>query len=144
AVQDTTYLDWTAHRATAGLGALGNHWGHGIVCHSTLAVTPERVPSGVLAQRNWVRDEAPFGALSAHKKRAITHKESAKWLESVQALAVAREAAPRTTFISVGDREADVYELFALQRARGVELLVRASHNRLVDSEHQYLWETVQ
>lgn len=144
AVQDTTYLDWTAHPATVGLGALGNHWGRGIVCHTTLAVTPERLPLGLLAQRNWVRDEATFGALPSNKKRAIGDKESIKWLESVAALTVAREAAPHTTFVSVGDREADVYELFAMQRPAGVELLVRACWNRAVDSAHRYLWETVQ
>lgn len=55
-----------------------------------------------------------------------------------------REAAPQTTFVSVGDREADVYELFAMERPAGVELLVRASWNRVVDSAHRYLWETVQ
>jgi hypothetical protein len=37
-----------------------------------------------------------------------------------------------------------VYELFAMERAAGVELLVRASWNRVVDSAHRYLWETLQ
>lgn len=91
-----------------------------------------------------MRDDATFGALPSNKKRAIGDKESIKWLESVEALTVAREAAPQTTFISVGDREADVYELFAMERAVGVELLVRASWNRVVDSAQRYLWETIQ
>lgn len=107
-------------------------------------MTPERLPLGLLAQRNWVRDDATFGALPSNKKRAIGDKESIKWLESVEALNIARGAAPQTTFVSVGDREADVYELFAMKRAAGVELLVRAFWNRVVDSEHRYLWETVQ
>ena len=142
AVQDTTYLNWAHHPATQGLGGLSDA-GRGVICHSTLAVTPERLPLGLLAQRNWVRDDATFGALPSNKKRAIGDKESIKWLESVEALTVAREAAPQTTFVSVGDREADVYELFAMERAAGVELLVRASWNRVVDSAHRYLWETV-
>ena len=74
---------------------------------------------------------------------AIGDKESIKWLESVAALSVAREAAPQTTFVRVGDRAADVYELFAMERAGGVELLVRASWNRVGDSEQRYFWETV-
>ena len=143
AVQDTTYLNWAHHRATQGLGGLSDA-GRGVICHSTLAVTPERLPLGLLAQRNWVRDDETFGALQSHKRRAIGDKESIKWIESVEALAIAREAAPQTTFISVGDREADVYELFAMERAVGVELLVRASWNRVVDSSHRYLWETLQ
>src|ERR1019366_6612042 len=132
AVQDTTYLNWAHHPATQGLGGLSDS-GRGVICHSTLAVTPERLPLGLLAQRNWVRDDETFAALPPHKRRAIGDKESIKWLESVDALAIAREAAPHTTFISVGDREADVYELFAMDRAAGVELLVRASWNRVVD-----------
>ena len=143
AVQDITYLNWAHHPATQGLGGLSDA-GRGVICHSTLAVTPERLPLGLLAQRNWVRDDATFGALLSNKKRPISDKESIKWLESVEALAIAREAAPQTTFISVGDREADVYELFAMERAAGVELLVRASWNRVVDSTHRYLWETLQ
>ena len=142
AVQDTTHLNWGHHPATQGLGGLSDA-GRGVICHSTVAVTPERLPLGLLAQPNWGRDDATCGALPSNKKRAIGDKESIKWLESVQALSVAREAAPQTTFVSVGDREADVYELFAMERAAGVELLVRASWNRVVDSD-RYLWETVQ
>jgi hypothetical protein len=47
--------------------------------------------------------------------------------------------------VSVGDREADVYELFqlALRRADHPHLLIRAGQNRLVADGHQRLWETV-
>lgn len=143
AVQDTTYLNWEHHPATQGLGRLSDA-GRGIICHSTLAVTPERLPLGLLAQRNWVRDDETFGTLPSHKKRQIEDKESVKWLSSVEALVTARETCPETTFVSIGDREADVFELFAMDRPAGVELLVRASWNRVVDSPHRYLWETLQ
>jgi hypothetical protein len=102
-------------------------------------VTPERLPLGLLAQRNWVRDDETFGTLPSHKKRPLENKESVKWLNSVEALTVAREASPETLFVSVGDREADVFELFTMERPVGVELLVRASWNRVVDSPHRYL-----
>ena len=99
-VQDTTYLNWAHHPATPGLGGLPDA-GRGVICHSTLAVTPERLPLGLLAQRNWVRDDQTFGKLPSNKKRAIGDKESIKWLESVEALTIAREAAPYTTFTPV-------------------------------------------
>jgi hypothetical protein len=143
AVQDTTYLDWSHMRTVEGLGPLGSRYHFGIVSHTTLAVTPERLPLGLLQQRNWVRDPDTYGALESHQKRDVRHKESIKWLESVDALAVARSAAPETTFVSVGDREADLYELLAMPRAAGVELLVRAAWDRTVVDEHRYLWETV-
>jgi hypothetical protein len=40
-----------------------------------------------------------------------------------------------TQFISVGDREADIYDLFLVDRPQNVDLLVRAAQNRNVESE---------
>lgn len=48
--------------------------------------------------------------------------------------------------VSVGDREADIYELFdmALSQAGGAKLLVRATHDRLLAEDHEKLWAKVQ
>ena len=46
-------------------------------------------------------------------------------------------------FVSVGDREADVYDLFVAERAAGVDLLVRAAWDRRVAHEERYLWAAV-
>ncbi len=143
AIQDTTCFDWTHHPATQGLGPMSPQWARGLFCHSTLAVTPERLPLGLLAQRNWVRDDSTYAALAPDRERPVTDKESNKWLDSVRALAAAREAAPDTLFVSVGDREADVYDLFAMPRPQGIELLIRATRNRIVDSPQRTLWDTV-
>ena len=56
AVQDTTYLDWSHHPATTGLGPLATENQHGLVAHNTLALTPERVPLGLLRQEVWARE----------------------------------------------------------------------------------------
>ena len=53
AVQDTTEVDWTSHRATKGLGPLSHKACQGLHVHSTLALTPERVPLGLLAHQVW-------------------------------------------------------------------------------------------
>jgi hypothetical protein len=60
AVQDTTEVDWTGHPATRGLGPLGSPSHQGLLVHTTLAFTPERVPLGLLAQAVWARD--PWGS----------------------------------------------------------------------------------
>jgi len=65
-------------------------------------------------------------------------------VDSVEALTIARKVSPQTCFISIGDREADVFELLAMKRPVGVELLIQASWNRVVDSPHRYRWETLQ
>jgi hypothetical protein len=48
AVQDTTEADWTSLRATEGLGPLGHTACQGLLVHTMLAITPDRVPLGLL------------------------------------------------------------------------------------------------
>lgn len=130
AVQDTTLLDWTDHPATTELGPLASARHQGLLVHSTLALTAERVPLGVLAQQVWARDAAHFGQQVDHKARAVADKESQKWLTSLAAVNAARRQCPETHFVSVADREGDVYDLWAAPRERGVDLLVRAAWDR--------------
>jgi hypothetical protein len=139
AVQDTTYLDWTDHPATDGLGPLAAPSHQGLLAHTTLAITAERVPLGLLAQQVWAR-EKEVRRHQDHKQRPIADQESQKWLTSLDALIAARAACPDTQFVSVGDREADVYDLFLLDRPSGVDLLVRAAQDRKVDHPERYLW----
>ena len=143
AVQDTTYLDWTHHPQTQGLGPLTSAHQYGLVVHSTLAMTPERVPLGVLQQQVWTRDPETYAHLADHKQRDITEKESQKWLTSLHSVLLASQANPETDFVSVGDREADVYDLFLQERSAKVDLLVRAIRDRRVEHPEQYLWATL-
>jgi hypothetical protein len=100
AVQDTTEVDWTAHPATTGLGPIGNPTHQGVMVHSTLAFTPERVPLGLLAQDVWARDPEKVGQRATRRQRAIAEKESGKWLRSVAAVNEARHECPATHYIS--------------------------------------------
>jgi hypothetical protein len=143
AVQDTTEVDWTGHPATSGLGPLGSPAHQGLMVHTTLAMTPERVPLGLLAQEVWARDPEAVGQRATRKQRPIAEKESRKWLQSVAAVNEARHECPHTRFLSVGDREADVYDLFVMEREAGVDLLVRAAWDRRVAHEERYLWASV-
>lgn len=143
AVQDTTYLDWTTHPDTEGLGPLASANRQGLLAHSTVGFSQERVPLGVLQQQVWARDAETFAQLKDHKQRAIEDKESHKWLQSLAAVEAAHKACPDTLFVSVGDREADIYDLFMLKRSPGVDLLVRAAENRRVESAERYLWAAV-
>jgi Transposase DNA-binding len=68
AVQDTTYLDWTDHPATDGMGPLAAPSHQGLLAHTTLALTPERVPLGLLQQQVWARD-AEVRRNQNHKQR---------------------------------------------------------------------------
>ena len=107
AVQDTTEADWTSLRATEGLGPLGHTACQGLLVHTTLAITPDRVPLGLLAQQVWARDPNDVGKRARRKQLPISQKESQKWLWSLEAVFTAQEGCPNTRFVSVGDREAD-------------------------------------
>lgn len=50
-----------------------------------------------------------------------------------------------TMLVSVGDREADIYELFhlALSNPKGPKLLVRAQHNRLLEDGQGHLYDSI-
>jgi hypothetical protein len=159
AVQDTTRLNYTTHRATAGLGPIGTRvdGAQGLELHSTLAFTPAGVPLGLLDVQCWARDAQDFGKKVRRHRTPIEQKESSKWLNSYTATAARVGAAcrppaaqPRAdgpqVVVSVGDREADLYELFALaaRTEHGPQLLVRAEHNRALAGEQQRLWPTLQ
>src|SRR5579862_3656258 len=93
AVQDTTEISWAATAQPA------------LWVHSTLAVTPERVPLGLLAQETWTRPPEEAGKRATRRERSIDEKESHKWLSSVQVVNGLTTACPQTRIISVGDRE---------------------------------------
>ena len=143
AVQDTTSLDYSQHRATIGLGALATAKQRGMLMHTTLAMTPERVPLGLIDQQIWTRPPATLGTRAVRKDRPIAEKESQKWLTSLHAAIQAQAKCPATRVVSVGDREADVYDLFLVDRPAGVDLLVRAAWDRRVDAPHAHLWATL-
>src|SRR6266571_3746708 len=143
AVQDTTEANWTNLRATTGLGPLGCTACQGLLVHTTLAITPDRVPLGLLAQQVWARDPDDIGNRARRKRLPISQKASQKWLHSLDAVSTARDCCPTTRLVSVGDREADVYDVLAAPRPAGVELLIRASWNRGVNAPQRSVWDTV-
>ena len=50
--------------------------------------------------------------------------------------------APETTWVSVGDREADIFELFELANKSRTHLLCRSIQNRITDEEEK-LWDGI-
>ena len=143
-LQDTTGMDFTAHRATQGLGMMDNKWVRGLKVHSVLAASTEGVPQGVVYQEVWARDDRQRG--KRHRRRAlpIQQKESMRWVRSLER---SRAVVPASvTTVTVADREADIYEVFAAPRsgpAGSSHLLIRAAQDRRVSTSQQYLWDSV-
>ena len=136
AIQDTTELDFTGRPATTGLGYINQSECQGIRVHSCFAVSGEGEPLGVLDQYCWNRAQRT-GRSQYKRKLPIEKKESYRWLVSAKAAEVA--LARDVQIVHVGDREADIFELFAQPRSANSELLVRALHNRKVKHELDYL-----
>jgi hypothetical protein len=147
AVQDTTSLNYTAHPATENLGPIGYRQdrGIGLILHSTLTFNRKGTPLGLLDVQCWARDPADFGKKKRRHSVPIEQKESYKWLLSFRKVAEAQKRCPKSTLVSVGDREADIYELFelALSDATGPKLLIRAEQDRLLAEGQGHLWEKV-
>ena len=147
AVQDTTTLNYSTHQQTEGLGPTNRtaQGAWGMLLHSTLAVTPEQVPLGILAAHMWSRDPAQHGGNRQRNSKPMADKESQKWLEGFRATQALAGQLPQTQLVHVADREGDIYELLAAATQAGApKLLVRVQHNRQVaQSSHPLLWEHI-
>ena len=82
AIQDTTYLDYTDHPATQGLGPIGKRSQkyQGVVKHTTLVVSASGVPLGCLTDKVWVRDASDK---RDSKAKPLQERESYKWIEAL-------------------------------------------------------------
>ena len=112
--------------------------------HNVLAVSEEGVPLGLLEEKDWVREKARKVQGFKERKREIEEKESQRWLESLERFEAL--IPPEIEVITVADREADIYGLFAQPRRKGSHLLIRAAQNRRVkkgNGEIDKLFETV-
>lgn len=143
--QDTTSLNYSAHPATVGLGPIGSKREGivGLVVHDSMAFNLEGTPLGLLDVQCWARDPKQFQKKRLRHQLPIEKKESQKWLNGFQKVAEAQKHCPKTTLVSVGDREADIYELFklALSTPCGAHLLVRAERDRFLADGQGHLWE---
>lgn len=126
-VQDTSCLDYSSHRSTPGLGAIGDGDGYGLMLHSTLAVDP-RGPGEVLGlayQMLFVREPTPEQETRTQRKER--RRESQIWLQSVRE--VGAGGAPRR-WVHVTDRYSDNFEFFETCRQTQVDFLVRVAQDR--------------
>lgn len=138
AAQDTTTLNYASHQKSKGFGPIAaEHTGAvGLMVHDTLLINKEGTPLGLLDVQCWARDESGSKAKSEDS-------ESDKWFHSYAKLCEAQKLLPDTRFISVGDREADIYSLFEVAQSdeNNPDLIVRARTDRSVDDNASHLWE---
>lgn len=90
AIQDTFYLTYGHHPKTEGLGRIAasgekNTTSRGFIMHSTLCISTDGLPLGLIDQKIWARTTKVAGRGNSLKyKLPISEKESFKWCESIQ------------------------------------------------------------
>jgi hypothetical protein len=140
-VQDTTSFDFTDHPDTTGLGYLAHSKRRGFWLHTALAVSAAGVPLGPLHQYTWTRDPKTLGKRALRNKKETADKESQRWLDALAATEAVLP--PKQRIITVADREADFYDLFAAPRRPGAHLLIRAKPRRRVRHVERLLGQAV-
>ncbi|MFO9618720.1 IS4 family transposase [Legionella pneumophila serogroup 1] len=162
AIQDTCYISYKNHKKTQGLGVIAarvrskttNFQTHGLVMHTTFAVTTEGLPIGLLDQKISSRpllDEE----VKELKKRShnialpIEEKESIRWVESLKNSNNYPEL-KNVKVVTICDREADIYDLFEVASMNQSPFVIRARQDRTVNKTSIYskksgekLWDLV-
>ena len=133
-LQDTTELDFNGRQAV-GLGPLSYEAQRGMYLHPTYAVTPERVPLGVLDAWMWAREPKDTQGARGGVK------ESLRWIEGYERVADTAPSLPDTRLVYVADREADMMALMvrAQELDTPADWLIRSTHDRALP-EGVKLW----
>jgi len=138
---DSSELNFSHMEEVEGLSATSHNVSVGQVVHTMLAMTPSRIPLGML-DFNFL----PSRNISEKKKhrncRPIEEKESYKWLQSYYTLNEIAQKIPNTLVIHVGDRENDIFECIAEavnnDSPNKAHVIFRAAYNRnLTNSENE-------
>jgi hypothetical protein len=143
-IQDTTENDLTRpNERVEGAGPLNDSDRWGFFVHPLLAITPQRVPLGLVGVKIWARDPLTFDKPSPvkaaeRKKKPIDEKESIRWVEGYRQACTAATACPDTRVVCIGDSENDIFECFFEAQAetqldagqRRAEWIIRAAEDR--------------
>jgi len=135
-LQDISNISYNNSQAE-GLGYLDNKEGRGILCYSSMAATPQGQPLALLYQHTWTRPLEELGKSSKRKKIDFEKKESYRWYEGMKE--VNELLGEQIHKIHIGDRGADIYELFFHAFETNTDLLIRARHNREL-SDGSRIW----
>ena len=130
-VQDTTELDYQAHRQTSGLGPIGNGRHQGFLLQTVLAVEPTSGELlGIAQQEPFVRKPAPKG--ERYSERVQGERESQVWERAVQGIGAPSDP-EQHVWVHVGERYSDIYTLFLECRRQQTHFVIRAAQDRCVD-----------
>jgi hypothetical protein len=136
AIQDTSDIHFnTTPRRRRGLGEIGLGNNHGVLLHPMLAVDADNGAClGLLSGE--VRTRKGRQTVS-HDLRDLSDKESRRWIDTALA---AKPLLARAAMVTVlGDRESDIFALYASAAEQHFQIIARSMHDRkLADSDGLY------
>lgn len=139
-IQDGSDLNYSSLDRCDGLGVIGaNQTGaksRGLHLHSTLAVTTEGLPLGVLKAQCLAPSVQSKTDGRSSRAIPIEEKKSFSWIVGLRDCMELAEDMPHTRIINVMDREADFFDLFDEHRKNPrSDLLVRAQYDRCTNED---------
>jgi hypothetical protein len=127
AIQDTSEIHFnTTPQRRRGLGEIGKGNNHGVLLHPLLAVdADDGTCLGLLSGQIWTRQGR---RITSHDERELSDKESQRWI--LNAIA-ARPLLTKATAVTVlGDRESDIFALYASSAEQHFDVIARSMHDR--------------
>jgi hypothetical protein len=126
-VHDTTELDFSHCTALAQqLGQIGHGGNRGLLCHNSLAITPERQVLGLASQILHKRRQVPKGEPPL-QKRQHPDRESRLWVKAVEAIGPAPTGC---RWVDICDRGSDTWEYLAYEIRHGRQFVIRCAKDR--------------
>lgn len=127
AIQDTSEIHFnTTARRRRGLGEIGKGNHHGVLLHPMLAVDADTGAClGLLSGEVWTRQGR---RTVSHDKRDLSDKESQRWIATALAAKPLLRTAAMVTVL--GDRESDIFALYASGAEHQFHVIARSMHDR--------------
>jgi Transposase DDE domain len=136
AIQDTSEINFTTTaERRRGLGETAKGNVHGLLLHPMLAVDADNGTClGLLSGQIWTRKGR---RTVSHDRRELSDKESQRWIATaLEAKPLLAKAAMVT---ALGDRESDIFALYASAAEQHFHVIARSMHDRkLADDSGLY------
>ena len=127
AIQDTSEIHFnTTPQRRRGLGEIGKGNNHGLLLHPLLAVdAADGACLGLLSGQIWTRKGR---RTTSHDDRELSDKESQRWISTAVAATPLLTKASAVTVL--GDRESDIFALYASSAEQHFHVIARSMHDR--------------
>ena len=136
AIQDTSEIHFNPKpQRRRGLGEIGKGNNHGVLLHPMLAVDADNGTClGLLSGEVWTREGRQT---VSHDSRDLADKESQRWTATALAARPLLAGAAMVTLL--GDRESDIFALYANAAEQDCHVIARSMHDRkLADTTDLY------